>query len=65
MLSQFFCSTIESDNHCHICILLISSSPMIYIYIIKYEGNVWEGELTVGNSELRGKHCVKVKQTTL
>src|SRR6267142_1104714 len=47
MLSQFFCSTIESDNYCHICILLISSSPMIYIYIIKYEGKVWEGELTV------------------
>ena len=40
---------------------------MIYIYIIKYEGNVWEGELTVwdneliiwltvGNSELGGKN---------
>ena len=47
---------------------------MIYIYIIKYEGNVWEGEptvwdneltiwLTVGNSELEGKYHVKVKQT--
>jgi hypothetical protein len=28
---------------------------------MKYEGNVWEGKLTilltVGNSELGGKHC--------
>ena len=47
MLSQFFCSTIGSDDDCHICILLLSSSPMVYIYIIKYEGNVWESELTV------------------
>jgi len=38
--------------YCHICILHISTSPMIYTYIIKYEGKVWEGELTVGNSEL-------------
>ena len=72
MISQFFCSTIESNNYCHICILLISSPPMIYIHIIKYEGNVWEGEptvwdneltiwLTVGNSELGGKYHVKLK----
>jgi hypothetical protein len=27
---------------------------------MKYEGKVWEGELTVGNSELGAKHCVKV-----
>ena len=32
LISQFFCSTIQSNNHCHICILLISSSLMIYIY---------------------------------
>jgi len=45
--------------HCHICILPISSFPIIYIYIVKYGGNVWEGELTVSHSELDICHIVQ------
>ena len=38
--------------HHYICILLICSFPVIYIYIWHNKGNVWDNELTVSHSEL-------------